>query len=221
MDESATHLGQGIYGIAEASRLLRRPNARVRRWANGYSYERKHDRTERPPVLQTGRINRDSLTFRELIELFFVREYTNAGIALTEVRDTARALAKDYGEHPFAAQKLLTDGKRLLAISDYGLIAPATCQLIAEYAGELVKEFDFAEDFVNVWRPKEGANAVEVNPGRAFGEPILAETGTPTRALFRTFQVEQNFDRVADYFDVKPELVKQAVGFELRFADAA
>lgn len=218
---STSYIGQGIYGIAEAARLLRRPAPQVRRWANGYSYQRTYDRTARPPVLQTGRPDKDALTFRELIELFFVREYTHAGISLQHVRDTAKALAGEYGEHPFAAKQLLTDGKRLLAISEYGIITPATCQLIAEYADELVKEFEFQDDFVNLWRPKEGAGAVVIDPARAFGEPILAATGTPTRTLFRTFQLEQDFDRVAAYYDVTTKQVKQAVGFELRFADAA
>lgn len=221
MESSTTSLGQGIYGIAEAARLLRRPAAQVRRWANGYSYPRTYDRAERPPVLQTGRKDKDALSFRELIELFFVREYTSAGIQLTHVRDTAKAMAVEYGDHPFAAQKLLSDGKRLLAVSEYGLITPATCQIVAEFADQMVREFDFADDFVSLWRPKEGQGMVVVDPTRALGEPILADTGTPTRVLFKTFQLEQDFDRVADYYDLSPEAIRQAVDFELRFADAA
>jgi len=221
MGETTTYLAQGIYGIVEAARLLHRPAAQVRRWANGYSYVRTYDRAKRPPVLQTGRSDKDALSFRELIELFFVREYTAVGISLLHVRETAKALAKEYGDHPFAAKKLLTDGKRLIAISDYGIIAPATCQLIAEYAYELIREFEFADDFVNLWRPKEGDNLIVVDPRRAFGEPILAETGTPTRILLRAYQVEQDFDRVADYYDLTVELVKRAIEFERRFADAA
>lgn len=218
---TATYIGKGIYGIAEASRLLRRPSAQVRRWANGYSYARTYDRTSRPPVLQTDRENKDALTFRELIELFFVREFTSAGIPLPHVRDTAQAMTKEYGHHPFAAQKLLQDGRRLLAISEIGLIAPATCQLVADFAESMIDEFDFADDFVALWRPKEGRNAVVVDPTRALGEPILVETGTPTLTLFRTFQTEQDFGRVADYYDLSETAVRRAVEFELRFADAA
>jgi len=221
MDSGITYIGKGIYGIAEASRLIRRPASRVRRWANGYTYPRKYDLGQRPPVLQTSRDDKDAITFEELIELFFVREFTSAGIALGHVRDTAVALAPDYGAHPFAAKKLLTDGKRLLALSEYGYIAPATCQLVADFAQSFVLEIEFEDDFARLWNPREGKNVVVVDPTRSMGEPILRESGTPTRTIFKTFLAEQDFSRVADYYDLTPQLVQRAVEFELRFADAA
>lgn len=214
-------LGKGIYGVAEAARLLRRPAAQVRRWANGYTYARTYDRVKRPPVLQTGREEKGVLSFHELVELFFVREYTSAGVPLGHVRDTAVALANEYGPHPFAAKQLLTDGRRLIAVSEYGLITPSTCQLIADFAHDFVREVEFEDDHVRLWRPKEGENHVTVDPERSLGEPILTEYGTPTRTIFQTFVKEQDFDVVADYYDLTPRLVKQAVEFELRFANAA
>ena len=221
MNDELHYLGKGIYGIAEAARLLRRPSRQVGRWANGYTYKRTYDRATRPPVLQTARQDAAGMTFHGLIELFFVREYTSAGVPLQHVRDTATALAKEYGENPFAAKKLIKNGKRLLAISEFGLIMPSACQLVAEFADELVEEFEFVDDFVGIWRPKEGEHDVVVDPARSLGEPILDATGTPTRTVFRTFLKEQDFARVADHYDLSAAQVKKVVEFELRFANAA
>lgn len=221
MEQQIRYLGKGIYGLTEAARLLRRPAARVRRWANGYTYTRTYDKARRPPVLQTERVDQAAITFEELIELFFVREYASAGIPVTHIRATAEALAKQYGPHPFAKERLLTDGKRLLQVAEHGFIAPATCQLIADFAEDFVKEIAFEEDFARLWHPKEGENLIVVDPTRAFGEPIIEESGTPTRTVFKTFLVEQDFERVADYYDLTPLLVKKAIEFELRFANAA
>lgn len=221
MDAQTNYIGRGIYGIAEAARLLRRPAAQVRRWANGYTYPRKYDIANRPPVLQTDRHDKSALTFQEMVELFFVREFTSSGISLPHIRQTAEALVKEFGEHPFASKQLLTDGRRLVAMSEHGFIAPASCQLLADFAGELVREFEFEDDFVRLWHPKEGHRVVVVDPSRAMGEPIIDSTGTPTRTIFRTFQKEQDFDRVADYYDLTAQQVKHAIEFELRFADAA
>jgi uncharacterized protein (DUF433 family) len=215
------YIGRGIYGISEAARLLRRPRAQVARWANGYTYERTHDMGKIAPVLQTDRGDKRAITFHELIELFFVREYTNVGIRLGHIRDTATAMAAEYGPFPFATKKLLTDGRRLVAVSEKGLISPATCQLIADFAHEFVHEVTFEDDFVRLWMPKEGDRAVVVDPTRAFGEPILAVTGTPTRAIYRAYLREQDFGRVAAWYDISDLLVKVAVEFESRFSNAA
>ena len=93
--------------------------------------------------------------------------------------------------------------------------------MIADFASGFVEEFQFEEDFVRLWRPKEGDRQIVVDPTRAFGEPIIEEFGTPTRTVFRTFQQEQDFDRVSEYYDLTPLFVKRAVEFELRFANAA
>jgi len=53
------------------------------------------------------------------------------GLALQHVRDTAKGSRAIMGT-PVRRQKTSDRRQTLLAISDYGLITPATCQLIAE-----------------------------------------------------------------------------------------
>jgi len=38
------------------------------------------------------------LTFKELVELTFVREFETAGVTIGHIRNTAEALVKTYGE---------------------------------------------------------------------------------------------------------------------------
>jgi uncharacterized protein (DUF433 family) len=214
-------IGVGIYGIGEAARLLRRPVAQVKRWANGYTYPRTYDYGSQPPVLQTARTNPRAITFEELVELMYVRAFTGAGVPLTVVRQTAEALAKQYGPHPFASKPLLTAGRMLIAEEAEGLIAPATCQIVNELVRLYASQIKFEDDELRLWRPDEGEGAVVIDPLKLMGAPIIEATGTPTRVLYRTFLREQDLERVADYYDVSPELVKRAVEFEIRFTDAA
>jgi len=219
--EDLKYIGFGMYGVAEAARLLRRPVRQVCRWANGYTYKRTYDQGSKPPILQTDRADKQVLTFRELIELTFVREFETAGVPIGNIRDTADALEKTYGPYPLASANLICDGRQLLRVSDHGLITPATCQLVADFAADFVKEIHFENDFARTWTPVEGHGSVIIDPARQFGEPILIGHGTPTRTIYRTYIKEQDLQKVADWYELACTDVKNAVEFEMRFANAA
>ena len=69
--ESGTDFGVGIYSVQDSARLLRRPAAQIRRWANGYTYRNLAKESIRKlPVLQSQRGDSGYLNFRDLIELF-------------------------------------------------------------------------------------------------------------------------------------------------------
>src|SRR6266700_3525080 len=94
-------LGRGVYGAADALRLInfRRRVADVRaispqtirRWLRGYDYSTGHGvRKESEPLWVLDYANDDDiieLSFRDLIELRFVKIFRDAGLSLPTIRE--------------------------------------------------------------------------------------------------------------------------------------
>lgn len=220
-ERAGAGIGRGIYSYPQASALLMVSRNKVARWADGYTFPRKHDRGISAPVLQTQRKAKGVISFAELIELFFVHEYTNYGIPLAHVRRTAQALAPDLGPFPFASAKLKTDGRYLLREVDGVLIKPDVQQLMCEFAAEFLHDVEFEQGIARIYRPKAGRGAVVIDARKLFGAPFVEGSGVPTGAIYDLFKAEQDFDAVASWFEVPVESVRNAVEFEASCRRAA
>ena len=78
-------LGVGFYSVGDAARLLRMPALSIRRWLTGYRFMRKGELHEVPPLWVPDLPKVDNtieLSFRDLIELRFVHQFTRAGVGL-------------------------------------------------------------------------------------------------------------------------------------------
>ena len=95
---TASWLEDGVYSYAEAARLLGITRQRLARWVDGYFYPRRAGEGFSAPVLHAPAHRRGVLTFPELMELFFVREFVALGVSLQHIRKTAEALAREVGE---------------------------------------------------------------------------------------------------------------------------
>ena len=80
--------------------------------------------------------------------------------------------------------------------------------------------FDPQTDFAVRWHPEpEASPNIVIDPHFAFGKPIVEAVNIPTIALFNQWKAEQgDFDRVANWFDIKTEEVLAAVNYEIRMA---
>jgi hypothetical protein len=220
--ESGTDFGVGIYSVQDSARLLRRPAAQIRRWANGYTYRNLAKESIRKlPVLQSQRGDSGYLNFRELIELFYVREFTTLGVSLEQVRAVSEKLVSEFGAFPFASARLLVSGRNLMRVSELGIISVETCQLVSEIVTPFLQEITFGEEWAIAWTPAAGNGSVIVDPNFKYGEPILKDTGTPTRSVFNLYIKEQDMQRVADWFDIQYGRAKDAVEFEMHFSNVA
>jgi len=220
-DRAAPGLGHGAYSYSEAAMIVGASRERIRRWADGYTYPRKHDVGVSAPVLQTDRDARGVLSFHELIELFLVRKYNDFGVPLDHIRRTAAALSEDLGPYPFASAKLKTDGKILLRETEAGLIQPAVRQLVADYAKDFLKLVDFERDVAVRFHPEAGGGLIVIDSERSYGQPIVEKEGVPTSTIYRLFLKEQDFDRVAEWFQVSVESAKAAVIYEAECRNVA
>lgn len=214
-------IGTGVYACKEAAGIIGVTSQRVRRWADGYTYKVKYGQRSSKPILQTDRVP-GVLSFYELIELMYVREYDALGIRLDHIRTTAEKLSVKFGEYPFASAKLLVSGKELLQpFIDGEYVRPDVGQLVADFAAQLSRSVEIEKDVIARFFPPTYDRAIVLDPAVSAGEPIITDQGTPTRVLFNLWKIEQDIDVVADYYDVTRESVSAAIRFESEWRQSA
>ena len=77
------NFGLGLYSIPQASRLLRMPSAKLRRWL-------KEDYS-----VVARKVDNDTLTFLELMELHFIKMFRDEGVSLQTIRRATKMAEKD------------------------------------------------------------------------------------------------------------------------------
>ena len=214
-------LRHGIYSYREASRLLGVTSQRVSRWEDGYQFQRKYDRGESAPVLQTVR-HQGVLSFPELWELMFVKEYIALGVSLTQVRATAEVLAKQVGQYPFSTSKIMVQGRQLLVHTSEGLLKrPDVGQLVADFAEDLAEHVDLRQDRVGRYSVPEFDKIIYLDQERRGGEPVATERAIPTRMIFDLWEKERDIRSVGEYFELTDGEVSAAVRYEGQWRIAA
>lgn len=237
--------GIGLYTVADAATLLRIPQRNIRRWLAGYPFRaRDGSRRIMPPLWQPQlptHERRLELGFRDLIELRFVSAFIDKGLGILTIRrclEHARVFVGD--NRPFSTRRFQTDGRTIFlsfveqAISNPSevladvpeierarLIDLKTRQYVfRDVIQQTFKDLDLDADAVSRWRPFHGKGTIVIDPKRAFGQPIAAETGVPTSALADAVAAEGSDKRVAALFNVPRNVVADAVAFERELAAA-
>lgn len=218
-------IGQGFYTAAEAARLISLPSHQINRWLGGYTYAHGNKKTKMPPLwvpdLPKGD-NQIELSFRDLMELRFVKAFIDAGLSVKTVRNCieyARECIKS--ERPFSSRKFRTDGKTIFLESakrsgDHDLLDLKNHQYaIKDAISQSFKDIEVNADIVVKWWPYEGKKTIVVDPTRCFGQPILDKYAIPTATLLSAVKAEgENYNLVSKYFDIPVPTIKEAVLFE-------
>lgn len=217
----------GFYTIGEAARILRIDSvAKVRRWVGSA-------RAGAPVIVgqYQGRTPTDEVGFYDLLEIRFVDYFRRQGVSLQSIRAAAESARRDLQHtHPFALSnvKFVTDRKKIFlhtaeAIGDDRLMDIVSGQhaMYDVIESFLAKGVEFnPSGLAKEWRP-EPANYPDVvlHPLRAHGQPVLEPFGVPTSALFQLWRAEdQDYDRVADWFEIDRSKIEQAIEYELELA---
>jgi hypothetical protein len=220
-------VGVGLYTVGEAARLAEVTPARVRGWVQGYAQglakPRRSAVIDRHLPDLEGKI---ALSFRELIEVRFVRHFLLAGVSWQALRRAAQEARQELLGDDGARLRFSTDGvtvfvdslakggdrqARDLVANQYVLL------FILEQS--IRSEFDLdAHNLIRAWTPRHGTPLVLVNPCRSFGRPIV-EPGVPTATLAAALSAEHgDTARVAAVFDTTEDAVRQAAAFEMTLA---
>lgn len=206
---SETVLGKGVYAVGEVARLTGINRRRIRRWL-GFGG---------PGVVEAS-IPRESkaleLTFHAMLELRVINELRRKGIAWPVIKRAHRNAQTMFDEpHPFASQRLQTDGHAVFA-DQPELIDLAENQFaFRRLMRPFLVDLDFIESLASRWWPMGvRRKGVVIDPSRSFGQPILTTEGIPTRALELAFKAEGDIGAVARWFDISERSVRIAVDFE-------
>ena len=221
-------LGIGYYTVPEASQLLGIAPRNINRWLAGYRYEVRGHASSMPPLWIPELPAYDhhlELSFRDLIELRFVKAFIDAGLGLQTIRtclEYAKACVSD--SRPFSTRKFRTDGRTIFLESaqrtgDAELLDLKRHQyVIKDIIAKTFKDLDIEDDAVARWRPYRGKQSIIVDPKRSFGQPIAASSGVPTIALADAVSAEGSVARVSQLYDVTKSVVVDAVNFEKSLA---
>lgn len=220
----SSFVGVGLYTAREAAALLQEAPRNVRRWLGGYSYTENGDEHSVPPLWQSdisGIGDSLELSFRDLIELRFVKAFLEAGIGLLAIRNCL-AYARECAEsdRPFSSGKFRTDGRTIFLESLEQSAEPKLIDLknkqyvLKQVIERTFKDLDLEADAVARWRPYKGKASIVIDPTRSFGQPIVARAGVPTAVLADAVAAEGSVARVAKLYDVSESAIRDAVRFQ-------
>jgi uncharacterized protein (DUF433 family) len=221
------YIGNGLYSISDAARIIRVPQSRLRHWVRGYYYGPIRERKRQVPVvLRFYGEEEEPLALVELIELLFVAQFRHANLSMKYIRKAAeRARAQFETPYPFAFRRFETDGRQIFATVDIEEQPKSATHEIVH--GQVVFEkivrpffkyrLDFEEsDLARRYWPMGRDHRVVLDGGRSFGAPIDAPTGVPTRVLYEAVKAGDSEQEVAEWFRVPRESVQAALAYELR-----
>ncbi len=220
-------IGKGIYTIPQASKLLQLPYQRVSRLINGYSFPQKKTggKKQMPPVTQEDLPIIDdkvAISFVNLIELLFVREFRNLGASLTTIRLASKEAADILQvTHPFAYHRFAIENKKIFLrikqeSGDIHLIELAKKQYCIEpFIKQFLHDIEFDEitGLASRWYPLGKDTFVVLDPQIAFGAPTIDGTRITTDILFGAFEAENTFDDIAKWYEIDAVKVEAAIKF--------
>ena len=219
------------YPAAEAGRLVDLHPRRVRRWQAGYSYRHgKGVRQQRPVLGITANSNATHLSFLQLIELLFIKQFVDHGISLQQIRMALDEAREILGTIHVAHHVFFTDGTDVfLRLRDKGdailHLLSGGQWAIAPIIEELAKQIDFSDppnQYARRWYPPGYARRVVVDPAVRFGSPSLAGRGISTDNIYDLFVAEQGDRRaVKEWWGISAAEVDAAVRFERALSERA
>ena len=233
-------LGRGVYGAADALRLInfrRRLEAPTRsisgrtiaRWLRGYDYSRGGEVRHSDPLWRQDYANDDDtieLSFRDLIELRFVKAFRDVGLSLPTIRECfTRAVEAVKDRRPFSTQRFRTDGKTIFLEITHDIREGELLDLkrrqgaFHRVVAPSLHDLEFDANIVTRWFPLGiSRKTVVVDPARAFGRPIVAEGSVPTEVLSEAVEIEGSPERAAKVYEVSLAAVRDAVAFQRQLA---
>lgn len=222
-------LGNGIYSVGEASRLLGVSSRRVHNlfmgWSSGRGLLASHD-------YPNDDARNRSLSFLDLIDSAIAIRLRANHVSPHRIRKLRQILEARWGTgHPFSHKNLYVDpsGRRFFSHSpnDDGddelleilpnqlampeILLPILKRVSYDPASKLAESIMCSDEY-----------KVLINPRRRYGKPIVETSGMPTAILSECYEANgRDADFVADWYSVSAEEVLDAVRFESEFSGIA
>lgn len=217
---SATDYGIGIYTAPEAARMVGMNAGTLKRWLLGYDHDGKQEAELWKPQYAVGD---DGLLlgFRDLIEARIVHALRRQRIGLPTIRTCIERARKIVGDdRPFSTRQFKTDGKSIFLeitkeLAEPELIDLKKSQGVFRHVVEpSLQGLDFGESGAERWWLLPGKKTVVADPHRAFGQPIIAETGMTTARAAQIVKAEGSIERAAKVYELPVRLLRDALAYQ-------
>ena len=161
------------------------------------------------------------ISFLDLIEVRVVSSLRRAGVSLQAIRYAIEFAEEKYDiDQPLASLSFKTDGKEVLidAVENDGQLTSlkkgvAGQKVFSVIIEQSLKDLEFEGNRPVRWWPNKTKQIV-IDPKRAFGDPILVESGISTKILWDEYKVFENLKYLSKTYEVPENIIKQAINFE-------
>lgn len=193
------------YGVSEAAKYAHISGQTIRNW------QQLGNEIAPLGMREKGK----SLSYFQLIELAVVASCRKAGMNLPKIRAAREWLADEFkSPHPFATQKLLTDGVDLMMEHGEELLVTNMKGQLAwkSIIKDRLKEFEYFDGIAARWHLAGGRSAVVIDPRIQFGKPSVR--GIPTWIIAARSEAGEDIPSIARDFGIPRSMVADALAFE-------
>ncbi len=222
-----------MYSVSEVARFLDVTPQLARTWVFGRASRASNGpgrNTSSVLIAPPTRIGGDSiLSFRDLVELRFVRLFRHYGVSMPVIKAAAQNAANQLqSNHPFGMHRFYTDGKKIFTdLKDIRIVEEESGKdidskrlyqeldvaqmVMGEIIQVWIKDVEYDAGIIRQWRILGEGKRPVLDPLRGFGQPIDGPSGIPLSALFGPIRGGDSIQSVADWFEVPTEAVTQAI----------
>ena len=220
------YLGKGIYTLSTAAKILKMNPQKMRRWINGYIYNKNREFRSVKPLFKTEfdyDANDVIISFHDLTELFFINNFIGYGLSIQKIRKAAVAASRLLNtSHPFAIRKMFTDGKSIFAeiaqeTNDTSLLdlIKKQYQFAKIIEPTLFKCIDFdKESYAEKWWPLGKNKDIVLDPSRNMGQPILNKYNVKTELIYDLYKTNHTVNEISKWYELDEKVINLAIDFE-------
>ncbi len=214
------------YTVAEAARYLKLPANTLRSWVAGRSYATANGGSRRwPPLIKPASRKPELLSFWNLIEAYVLWGLrVDHSVSIKAVRTALSYAEKELQISRLLLRKELCTAAGAVFLERYGeliqLSASGQMALKDMFVSRLSRvDWDEWQFPVRLY-PQVGRDAVQplqpiaIDPGIAFGRPIIRDRGIRTEILAERIDVGETLEAVAADYDMTVEEVRVAILYE-------
>lgn len=220
------YLGVGLYSVQSAAHYLSVSPLKVRRWAEGYLFIKGKELRNSPPVkgaespeLAAHRL----ISFQGFVELMVINHLRQAGVSMNTIRFASAVLSERLRvAHPFAVERLFTDGVRIFRdLTREKAAGRSTLEeigksqfVIRDTVEPYFKRMDYTDEIASRYWPLGRNRGVRLDPEINFGAPVVCSRAVPTYVLAAMVEGGSSTERVAWWYDIPLAAVEAAVEYE-------
>jgi uncharacterized protein (DUF433 family) len=216
-----TTLDREMYRDTAAADLLGLPVSTLRWWLEGG----RRDGRVYKPVLREVASGSHAVTWGEFVEAGLLKQYRrDHGVALAELRKVLEGLRQSLGvRYPLAhEQPLVGPGRHLMLEAqaaagletEMWLVVGVDNQLLLTPPSEsFLRRVEWEHGRAARWRPHDDPKSpVRMDPDVRFGLPAVG--GIRTEIVWEHLEAGEDFDEVAEQFEMTPAEVRWAFSYE-------